>query len=154
MTFQSVDHVVKVEKKLWNFVVLRILSSEQPNMRSNFFISVILLFIPFYAFTQSDSSVTRIEKTNSSYKTALFYNDNVYAIIESGHVVIWNLSKLDRIPFPKNDTASHKFLCVAKDRMNVVYFGTDKGDIFKGRKETKAVTCRHIKLIHITTEFI
>jgi hypothetical protein len=127
---------MKAEKKLWNFVVLRILSPERPNMRSNFYISLILLFIPFSAFTQSDSSIIRIEKTNSSYKTALYYNDNVYAITESGHVVIWNLSTLDTILFPKNDTASYKFLCVAKDQINAVYFGTDKGHIFKYHPET------------------
>jgi hypothetical protein len=127
---------MKVEKTLWNFVVLGILSPERPNMRSNFYISLILLFIPFSAFTQSDSSITRIERTNSSYQTALYYNDNVYAISESGQVVIWNLSKLDTIRFPKNDTASYKFLCVAKDQINAVYFGTDKGHIFKYDPET------------------
>lgn len=96
---------MKVEKKLWNFVVLGILSPEQSTMRSNFHISLILLFIPFFAFTQSDSSITKIEKTNSVCKTALYYNDNVYVITENGHVVIWNLPTLDTIPFPRDQSS-------------------------------------------------
>lgn len=128
---------MKAEKILWKFVVLGILLPEQPNMRSNFSFILILLLIPFSAFTQSDSSVTRIEKTNSNYQTALYHNDNLYAVSESGQVVVWNLSKLDTLPFPHNDTVSYKFLCVAKDRMNVIYFGTDKGHIFRYSPEKR-----------------
>lgn len=106
-------------------------------MRSNFSFILILFLIPFSAFTQSDSSVTRIEKTKYSYQATLYHNDKVYAIAERGHVVTWNLSKLDTIPFPHNDTASYKFLCVAKDRMNVIYFGTEKGHIFKFSPEKR-----------------
>jgi hypothetical protein len=106
-------------------------------MRPNFFFTLVFFLIAFSAFTQSDSSISRIEKTNSSYRTTLYHNDNVYAISESGQVVIWNLSKLDTIPFPHNDTASYKFLCVAKDRMDAIYFGTDKGHIFKFGPEKK-----------------
>lgn len=49
---------------------------------------------------------------------------------------MWNLSTLDTLSFEKNDTTSYKFLCVAKDRMNAIYFGTDKGHIFKYQPET------------------
>jgi outer membrane protein assembly factor BamB len=94
-------------------------------------LSQIFALIAFVCFSQSDSSIYNVQKTNSNYKAILYSNDKVYAITESGRAVIWNLLALDTIPFTHDDTATHKFLCVAKDRMDAIYFGTDKGHIFK-----------------------
>jgi hypothetical protein len=115
-------------------------------MKSAFCFLTILLFIAFPANAQSDSAVTRIERTTFDYQSLLYYHDNVYAISKSGHVVIWDLVKLDTIPFPKNDTASYKFLCVAKDRMDAIYFGTNKGHIYKYNPATgECDLCKKLK---------
>jgi hypothetical protein len=80
---------------------------------------------------QSDSSIYSVQKTGSNYKSVLHSNNRIYAITEGGGAVVWDLLAMDTIPFAYNETASHKFLCVSKDRVDAIYFGTDKGHIFK-----------------------
>lgn len=99
-------------------------------MRSILFLTILFLDV-FFSIGQSHTVTSTIQRTNLKYRSALHCKNNVYAIAESGHVVVWSLQRLDTIPFPKHDTATFKFLCAGKDRNDVVYFGTDKGHIFK-----------------------
>lgn len=61
----------------------------------------------------------------------LYSNNRIYAITAAGRAVLWDLLSLDTIPFAYNDTASYKFLCVSKDQTDAIYFGTDKGHMFR-----------------------
>ncbi|WP_160144087.1 hypothetical protein [Chryseolinea soli] len=100
----------------------------------------IFILISYYGMAQPDSLIVNVRKTNTKYKSFLCDKNRIYAINERGNVVVWDLTTLDTLPFARHDTAAYKFLCVAKDRNNQIYFGTDKGDILIYRPETNALS--------------
>jgi len=84
-----------------------------------------------------DVNLQRITRTNSDYSSFLHYNNSVYAINEHGQVAIWDLSTLDTVAFKYNDTLSYRFLCIAIDKKNAIYFGTNQGHIFRFQPVSK-----------------
>ncbi|HLX53933.1 MAG TPA: hypothetical protein VKR58_08325, partial [Aquella sp.] len=55
--------------------------------------------------------------------------NRLFAISNDGKLIIWDLNKMDTIPFAHNDNEFH-YLAVSKDRHNQIYLGTDSGSIF------------------------
>lgn len=100
------------------------------------FISLpIFILIPLYSLSQ-DNLTVKIHKTNSIYTKIAHHENQIYAITNSGNVIIWDLNSLDTVSFTHNDTAQYRFLCVTKDKQNQLYFGTDKGHIFQYKPGT------------------
>lgn len=89
------------------------------------------LFLGQVGLAQTDNlGVERIVKTNINYKSFATANNKLFAINDSGQVVIWDLHKLDTIHFAHNDT-SYRYTAISKDRENQIFIGTNQGDIYK-----------------------
>jgi hypothetical protein len=96
----------------------------------------LLVVISIYCTAQPDSASVTIQKTNANYTQILYHENRIYGITSYGQAVIWDLSSFDTVAFNHNDTVSYKFLCVAKDRLNQLYFGTNTGHVFQYKPET------------------
>src|ERR1700712_2262963 len=81
-------------------------------------------------FAQKDTlQLKKIAKTKIDYKSYVLVNNSLFALNDSGKLVIWDLNKLDTIPFKHNSL--NKFTSIITDRNNDVFIGTNNGDIFK-----------------------
>jgi hypothetical protein len=91
----------------------------------------LMLFFGQGGLAQTDSlGINKIVKTTINYKYFATADNKLFAINDSGQVVIWNLNKLDTIHFSHNDT-SFRYTAITKDRQNQIFIGTNKGDIYK-----------------------
>ncbi len=92
---------------------------------------ILTLFFGQVGLAQTDSlKVERFVKTNANYKSFATADSKLFAINDSGKVVIWDLNKLDTIHFAHNDK-SFRYTAISKDRNNQIFIGTNKGDIYK-----------------------
>lgn len=100
-------------------------------MRTTTIFYLLTLFFGQVGLAQTDSlRVDRIVRTSINYKSFVTTDNKLFAINDSGQVVIWDLSKLDTIHFAHNDT-SFRYTSIAKDRHNQIFIGTNTGSIFK-----------------------
>jgi hypothetical protein len=100
-------------------------------MQKCIFCFILIIFIGQISFAQNGNlSAEQINKTNINYKSFVTADNKIFAINDSGHIVIWDLKTLDTIFFP-HDSVSVRFLSVAKDKQNQVYFGTNWGKIYR-----------------------
>jgi hypothetical protein len=91
-----------------------------------------LFSISYYrSFAQKDTLLgKKVWRTGINYKSYVLVDNNLFAINDSGKLVIWDLKKLDTIHFGYN-SSSFKYTAISKDGNNSVFLGTNKGDIFK-----------------------
>jgi hypothetical protein len=100
-------------------------------MRTLPIVFLLTLFFGQVGLAQTDSiGVDRIVKTGINYKHLITTDDKIFAINDSGQVVVWDLNKLDTIHFPHNNTSLH-YTAISKDRQNQIFIGTNKGKIYK-----------------------
>src|ERR1700712_3360755 len=90
-----------------------------------------LLVIIQVANAQKDSLIVRrIDKTSNNYTSYVQVKSRIFAITDSGQLVIWDLVKLDTVGFSHND-AKIKYTAIAKDQANNIFIGANDGSIFK-----------------------
>jgi hypothetical protein len=94
----------------------------------------IYLFLTFsfaqIGLSQIDSiKVQEIVRTNIEYKSFTTIDNKLFAINDSGQVIIWDLTRLDTVHFAYNN--KFRYTAISKDRENQVFIGTDKGEIYK-----------------------
>jgi hypothetical protein len=83
------------------------------------------------SLAQADSSgIEKIVLTNSNYKSFTTVGDRLFAINDSGQVIIWDLTQPDTIHFAHNDKP-YRYTAICKDRQHQIFLGTDKGDVYK-----------------------
>jgi len=100
-------------------------------MRVILFSAALTLFTPYLLFAQKDSvQIFKVWRTGINYKSYIIANNDLFALNDSGKLVIWDLTKLDTIHFAHNNSLLH-YTAIAKDRNNNVFLGTSKGQIFK-----------------------
>jgi hypothetical protein len=101
-------------------------------------LTFILSVIPLYLFGQTDTiAVEHYDKTGINYKCYVIDGDRLYAVNDSGRLVIWDLNKYELIPFQKGDTCT-KYTTIAKDRNNDIFIGSNWGTIAKLDKQSMA----------------
>lgn len=101
------------------------------NIRTYKLLFLFIFFIKNIGLAQVDSlSIEQVKRTTSNYKSFVTVNDKIFAITDSGKVVIWDLNKLDTVHFTNKDT-SIRYTAISKDRHNQVFIGTNKGNIYK-----------------------
>ena len=82
-------------------------------------------------FAQKDTiPAKRIEKSKINYQSYVLTGDTLFAINDSGKLVIWSLKKLDTIHFSHNDSKTN-YTAIAKDKYNNIFIGAKNGDVFK-----------------------
>jgi len=94
------------------------------------FLSLLLFSFISRGYSQSDTVSTRLNKTNSNYKSFVIVDETLFAINDTGQVIIWDLNKLDTIRCITSDV-SNKYTAIAKDRNSQVFIGGQRGDIYK-----------------------
>jgi hypothetical protein len=84
-----------------------------------------------WSFAINDSlSIEHIVKTNINYSKFLIEGDKLFAINDSGKLIIWNLITLDTVKL-ENINSLNSFLCLSRDNKNQIYLGTQRGKIYK-----------------------
>jgi hypothetical protein len=81
-------------------------------------------------FTQTDSiKIEYITKTKINYQSFVLLDSRLFALNDSGQVIIWDLEKLDTIHFAFNNPLT-RYTAITKDRNNQIVLGTNTGVIF------------------------
>jgi len=84
-----------------------------------------------YKVPEIDSTHTELySKTNINYRSFITVDNNLFAINDSGKIVVWDINKHDTIHFPHNDTA-FRYSSLAKNKLNEIFLATNKGEIYK-----------------------
>jgi hypothetical protein len=92
---------------------------------------ILTLYFGQIGLAQSDSlGVNKIVRTTINYKSFATSENKLFAINDSGKVVIWDLVNFDTIHFAHNDL-SFRYTAISKDRQNQIFIGTNTGDIYK-----------------------
>lgn len=74
--------------------------------------------------------IKRITKISENYSSYVQIQNKLFALTDSGRVVIWDLKKLDTINFPHN-SSNVKYVAIEKDQNNNVFLATKDGNIIK-----------------------
>lgn len=72
----------------------------------------------------------RITKANVNYKAFTTAANRLFAITDSGRLVIWDLTTLDTIAFAHNGRA-FRYTAICRDRKGQVAVGTNTGKVYK-----------------------
>jgi hypothetical protein len=83
-----------------------------------------------WTYSQPDSlGVEYISRTNIDYNSFVTLENTLFALNDSGQVIIWDLIKLDTIHFPYNNSSIH-YTAITKDGNNNIVLGTNTGLIY------------------------
>jgi hypothetical protein len=92
---------------------------------------LILFAISKPAFSQINPlEIINIHKTKASYNSYEVVGNRLFAITDSGQVVVWDLTKHDTVHFAHNSPLVH-YTAIGKDRKGQIFLGTDKGYLYK-----------------------
>jgi hypothetical protein len=97
---------------------------------------IVFLFVVFiisnnHLLAAKDTlTVNKISRTAINYKSYIIVKNNLFALNDSGKVVIWDLSKLDTVYFARN-SQTIKYTAITKDRDDNVFLATSKGEVFE-----------------------
>ncbi|MES2456119.1 MAG: hypothetical protein V4594_11275 [Bacteroidota bacterium] len=91
----------------------------------------LLIVTSKYSFAQTKPlEIIKIHKTKTSYRTYEVAGDRLFAITDSGQLIIWDLAKYDTIRFAKHNPLT-RYTAIGKDRKGNIFLGTEQGHIYK-----------------------
>jgi len=104
-----------------------------------------LFVISKSSFSQiSPLEIINVHKTKANCQSYEVVGDKLFAITDSGQVVVWDLTKQDTIHFAHNNPLVH-YTAIGRDRKDQIFLGTDKGDIYNVNPLNLAYTM-HLKV--------
>jgi hypothetical protein len=100
-------------------------------MRNILFIVFWLLTLAQNLMAQTDTPpIRKINKVNENYASYVQVQNQLFALTDSGKLVIWNLKNLDTVRFHYN-SRQFKYTAIAKDQFNNIFIATKDGSVFK-----------------------
>lgn len=75
-------------------------------------------------------SIEHRVRTNINYAKFLIEGNKLFAINDSGKLIVWNITTFDTLLI-RNINSSDYFICLSKDNKNQIFLGTKKGKIYK-----------------------
>jgi outer membrane protein assembly factor BamB len=114
-------------------------------MPAKYFPLLLLCFIfsIYRTNAQTDSAQTEtIVRKNFNYRRIAVSQGRIFAISDSGDVVIWDMSRMDTLSYIPR-TKKYTYRTVGKDRNGLIYIGTSRGEIFKIDPQTLKISIAH-----------
>ncbi|MCW3123016.1 MAG: hypothetical protein JWQ38_2508 [Flavipsychrobacter sp.] len=99
-------------------------------LKYRFSLIIVIVFCKQYCFAQVEPNVEQISRTSINYRSFVTTNSTLFAINDSGAIVVWDLTKPDIIAIIHPDT-SFRYTAICTGKSGEVFAGTNTGNIYK-----------------------